>query len=471
MTNKETKDKDKFNNDNEIGDKIKVTTIDQEISGTLIPSSKKEITIVKLENGYNVGIKKKEIKEIKVIERKKEIQAPKNKPLLPDKSLPTIKILHTGGTIASKVDYRTGGVTADFSPEELVNLFPELKQIANIESELISQMWSDDLRFAHFSLIAEKIKESIEKEEVKKDNNTTGIIIGIGTDNLAVAAAALSFIVEKTPIPIIFVGAQRSSDRGSSDAAVNLIAAANFITKTDFNKVNFNGVGICMHGSSSDKFCSILPANKTYKFHSSRRDAFKAVNSEAIARVGFDGKVVILDNEKIDSDNNNKQTKKSKPHSKLVIRPKMEEKVGLLKIHVNMFPEQFSFFADNKFKGLIIEGTGLGHTPGQAPNELCEIHEKMYPAIKKIIDSGCVVVMTTQCIFGGVNMNVYDKGRDLLELGVISGKDMLANTALVKLSWLLANHNKDEAIKLIRENLRGEINEKISYQEDFLDEK
>ena len=155
-----------------------------------------------------------------------------------------------------------------------------------------------------------------------------------------------------------------------------------------------------------------------------------------------------------------------KANSKLIIKPKMEEKVGLLKIHVNMFPEQFEFFKG--YKGLVIEGTGLGHTPGQAPNPESEIHKKIYPAIKKVIDSGCVVVMTTQCLFGGVNMNVYDKGRDLLELGVIPGKDMLANTVLVKLSWLLANNSKEETEKLISENLRGEINQSISYEKEFI---
>ncbi len=426
----------------EPGDKVKISTKKEEVEGILIPSPKKEVVLLKLDNGYNVGFPKKEIKEMTIIEKNKPLtktsqEIPKNP------ELPTIAILHTGGTIASKVDYRTGGVTSNFGPEELLAMFPELNKIANVESELISQMWSDDLRFAHISLIAETIEKYVKK-------GVKGIIIGIGTDNLAVAAAGLSFIVESSPIPIILVGAQRSSDRGSSDAGMNLISAAKLIAESDFS-----GVAICMHGSSSDDFAEILPAAKTYKLHSSRRDAFKAVNTNIIARVGYsDGKVVF---EQKDFPKNNK----------LVIKPKLEEKVGLLKVHVNMFPEQFEFFKG--YKGLVIEGTGLGHTPGQVPNELCKIHEKIYPAIKKVINSGCVVVMTTQCIFGGVNMNVYDKGRDLLELGVISGKDMLANTTLVKLSWLLANYKKEEVEKLIGKNLRGEINDSLSYEEDIVE--
>lgn len=277
-----------------------------------------------------------------------------------------------------------------------------------------------------------------------------GIIIGIGTDNLAVASAALSFIIETSSVPIIFVGSQRSSDRGSSDAAMNLICAAEFVVNS-----NFGGVGICMHASAEDMHCSILPAAKTYKLHSSRRDAFKPINAKAIAKVEYKSR-------KITFTDNNYPTKSLK----LSLKPKMEEKVGFLKIHINMMPEQFSFYQG--YKGLIIEGTGLGQTPGQVPNDLCKIHKKIYPAIKKLIKSGCVVVMTTQCLFGTVNMNVYDKGKDLLSLGVVSGKDMLANTAFVKLSWLLANFPPKEAKKLIGVNLRGEINEHIEYEKEFV---
>src|SRR3990167_7587160 len=227
---------------------------------------------------------------------------------------------------------------------------------------------------------------------------------------------------------------------------MNLICAAEFIAKTDFG-----GAAICMHESASDKNCFILPAAKTYKLHSSRRDAFKAINDGPLARIDYKNREIkYLRNDY------------SKRAEKLVLKPKMEEKIGLLKIHINMSPEQFAFFKG--YKGLVIEGTGLGHTPGQVPNKESTIHKKIYPAMKAVIDSGCVVVMTTQCLFGGVNMNVYDKGRDLQDLGVIPGKDLLGNTALVKLSWLLANYKREEVKKLIGQNLRGEINERLEYE-------
>jgi len=395
-----------------------------------------------LDNGYNFGIKKEDVINILVLTEKKETEKKVEKSIANKEGISTIAILHTGGTIASKVDYRTGGVSSEFSPEELISLFPELQDIANIKSELISQMWSDDLRFQHISLIAEAVKKQI-------NSGVNGIIIGMGTDNLAVASAALSFVVETSPVPIVFVGAQRSSDRGSSDAGMNLICASEFIVKSDFT-----GVAICMHKSAEDDSCVILPASKTAKLHSSRRDAFKVVNTNILAEVNYRTREV-------------KMIQKDYPRkNELVLKPKMEEKVGLLKIHINMAPEQFTFFKG--YKGLVLEGTGLGHTPGQVPNPQAEIHEKIYPALKELIDNGCLVVMTTQCIFGGVNLQVYDKGRDLDKLGVVSGKDLLANTALVKLSWLLGNYPADKCKQLIGQNLRGEINQRLTYVEDYL---
>ncbi|MEK6899536.1 MAG: asparaginase domain-containing protein, partial [Nanoarchaeota archaeon] len=162
------------------GDRVKVSTKKGAEEGILMPSSDKNTVILKVDNGYNIGFEKKEVTKMSVIKTKET----KNKPLSKiarNPNLPTIAILHTGGTIASKVDYRTGGVASEFSPEELISLFPELQHIANIESELIAQMWSDDLRFAHFSLIAKAIERQVKK-------GVKGIIIGMGTDNLAVAA-------------------------------------------------------------------------------------------------------------------------------------------------------------------------------------------------------------------------------------------------------------------------------------------
>ncbi|MEK6907322.1 MAG: Glu-tRNA(Gln) amidotransferase subunit GatD [Nanoarchaeota archaeon] len=423
------------------GDLVSVSTKDRTYFGTLIPSVDDDVITLKLDSGYNLGMRKDKIKSVKIL---KQISGKDSKKqlIVYNKNLPTISILHTGGTIASKVDYKTGGVVSAFTPEDLIEMFPELRDIANFKTRLIREMWSDDLRFKHFSILAREIEKEIK-------NNISGIIIGMGTDNLAVAAAGLSFALESCPVPVILVGAQRSSDRGSSDAFLNLASAALLITKTDFS-----GVAICMHENLNDKTCVIMPACKTRKFHTSRRDAFKIVNDSIIARVHYnESKVDFFKNNYI------------KKGEKLVIKDKFEEKVGLIRITVNMNAKQF--LAYKGYKGLVIEGTGLGHTPLDVVDNETKEHANIKKALQELAKD-TVLVMTSQCLFGRVNLNVYSKGRELQKIGVISGEDMLPETAFVKLSWLLGNHNKNDVKELIGKNLRGEINPTIKANE-FLD--
>ena len=427
------------------GDRIKVIADNSTNEGILMPNEETDSVVIKLDNGYNVGIDGKKIKEIKVMEKYKAKEPAAEKEAKKDTKKPTIAILHTGGTIASKVDYRTGGVIARFTPKEILDMFPELKDIANIESRLISNMFSEDMRFKHYSLMCKAIEDESKK-------NTDGIILTHGTDTMGYTAAALSFALENINIPVILVGSQRSSDRGSSDAAVNLISAAKFIVKTDFV-----GVAICMHENPSDNNCLIMPACKTRKMHTSRRDAFKVVNDKAIARINYETGIIQFIKKDYGKKENNR---------KLSIKGRFEEKVGLLKVHPNMLPEQFEFFRN--YKGLVIEGTGLGQAPVGNPNEITKIHKKNMEAIKKIIKNGCVVAMASQCIFGKVQMHVYSNAIDLVNIGVIPGQDMLSETAFIKLAWLLGNYKKDEVKDLIAKNLRGEINERLS-NEEFLE--
>jgi len=420
----------------EIGQLIELKS-DKNYKGNVV-NTKDNILALKLSNGYNIGIDVSKIKSIKKLSQVKKVGKAEKKKFEIKKGLPTISILHTGGTIASRVDYRTGGVVSAFDPEDLVTMFPELAEIANIQSDLIANMWSDDLRFDHFGIIAKAIEKEV-------NAGSQGAIIGMGTDNLAVAACAMAFVLEELPIPVIFVGAQRSSDRGSSDAAMNMICAARFITESDFS-----GVAICMHSSTNDDCCDILPACKTRKMHTSARNAFKAINDTPIARVDYrNNKIEFI----------KKDYAKKNPEIKLVIKNKFEEKTGILKIHINMFPEQFAFYRKEKYKGLVIEGTGLGQTPGHVPTEHCKVHKKIFDEIEAL-SKDCVVVMTSGCIKGRVNMNVYDKARDLQERSVIPGEDMFSETAFVKLAWLLSNYKKEKVKELISKNLRGEITER-----------
>lgn len=365
-----------------------------------------------------------------------------NKPF--HRKMKTISILHTGGTISSFVDTR-GGVSAQYSDKEILKLYPEIKSLAKIKSRLVANMLSENMNFSHYNLLAKEIKKEV-------NSKVDGIIITHGTDTLHYTSAALSFILESLPIPIILVGAQRSSDRGGSDASLNLVSAINFINKTDFA-----GVAICMHSSMEDTHCSIFPGLKVRKLHTSRRDAFKPVNSKPYALVyhdkGFDW--IRKDHKKID--------KKLKLTLKL-FNPKI--KVGILKSHPNMLSDEIKFYS--KFDGLILEGTGMGHFPIEEIDKDTKENSKILTELKKLA-AKMPVVMTSQCIFGRINMNVYNPGRKLQEMGILGNlNDMTAETAFIKLSWLLSNYSKKEAKTLISENLRGEISDRTNVE--FLDE-
>lgn len=421
-----------------IGDIIEVATADANHSGKVMPNSTKEVLFLKLSSGYNIGIESSKIKSLKV---KGKAETKKETPLKIEqkKGLPRIAILHTGGTLASKVDYETGAVISRFKPEELLELFPEIKNVANIKSVFISNMFSEQMNFDNYTRIAKAALKEI-------NSGVKGIIIGHGTDTMHYTAAALSFMFERITVPILLVGSQRSSDRGSSDAAMNLICAIEFINKTDFH-----GIAICMHDSESDDNCVILPATRTRKMHTSRRDAFKAINDKPIARVNY----------KTRSIETIKYIEKEKP-AKTILKPKLEKKVGILKAYPNMNHNLIKAFRG--YKGLVIEGTGLGHMPTEQSKE----NEKIFNELKKLIKSGCIVIMTSQCIFGRVNMNVYSIGRDLIDVGIIPGEDMMAETAYVKLAWLLANYKKREVVKeMFEKNLRGEIRER-TLPDEFL---
>ncbi len=422
------------------GDSVLVETKDKKINGILMPVPKGEdnIVILKLESGYNIGIDKKNIKSIKLV-KTAESRKEKKPEIKQNKKLPTISILHTGGTIASKVDYKTGGVIAGFSESEMLDLFPELKNIANIKSRKIASMQSEMMRFAHYNIMAKEIEKEIKK-------GVDGIIITHGTDTMHYTSAALRFILEDLSVPVILVGSQRSSDRGSTDAAVNLISACYFIANSDFADV-----AICMHENMSDDSCLILPALKTRKMHTSRRDAFRPINAKPIARINFSEKNISFMKKNYDK----------KSDKKLKLKLFNEKiKVGIVKTHTNMFAEEF--LAYKNFDGLVVEGTGLGHLPNEEIDEHTKENKKIFDSLKKMIKEGLIVVMSSQTIYGRIQMNVYTPMRELQGIGVLGHlSDMTPETAFIKLAWLLSNCKKDEVKQLISKNLKGEISERI----------
>jgi glutamyl-tRNA(Gln) amidotransferase subunit D len=419
-----------------VGDRVLVETETKKLEGVMMPSAIKTSIVVKLDTGYNVGVPQSKVKGIKVLKKYKAPVEKKGK-LKSSKNKKTIAILHTGGTIASKVDYETGGVIARYSPEELLAQFPELGDVVNIKSRLLSNMWSEDMRFDHYNVMAKEIEKEIKA-------GVDGIIITHGTDTIHYTSAALSFMLENLSVPVLLVGAQRSSDRGSSDAAMNLMSAATFISQSDFAEV-----GVCMHKSSGDGLNVILPGLKTRKIHSSRRDAFKAINAQAFAEVEHNSwKVKLIDTHF-----------RRRNKGVLKLRLFKNVKVGLLKVRPHLLASEVKFY--EKYDGLVVEGTGLGHMPIHKTDRYTQENAAVFDALKKVA-AKIPVAMTTQTIFGRVNMNVYSTGRELQEIGLMGNQlDMIAEVAYIKLAWLLSNYPK-KVKEMYAQNLRGEFNERLS---------
>ncbi|MEK6972645.1 MAG: Glu-tRNA(Gln) amidotransferase subunit GatD [archaeon] len=408
--------------------KASIKTKDSTYEGIIMPSQKQEILTLKLNNGYNIGIKISKVEGIKNLgkvepKEKKIIQNVKNS------NLPNITILHCGGTIASKVDYETGGVVPLFDANDLLEMVPELNSIANIKTQTVFNIFSEDMTLSHYSILAKAIENEIK-------NGAYGIIITHGTDTMHYSASAMAFALEGLPIPVILVGAQRSSDRPSSEVAMNLICATEFIAKSDFSSV-----AICMHETTSDDFCVILPATKTRKMHTSKRDAFKPINYVPIARVDYLKRQIHF----------LKKNYPKRAERKVVCKNKFEKKVGILKTHPGLSTEEILFYKKQKYAGLVIEGTGLGHIAINGENA------KNLKALQELTKSGCIVAMTSQCLYGRVHSAVYSTARKIKNAGVIYCEDMIPETAFIKLSWLLGNFKKEEAKVMLAQNLRGEI--------------
>lgn len=413
------------------GDLVVIETGNTNTEGIIMPKHEfgdPDSIVIKRKDGYNAGISVSEITGIEKIGSREPIAKSVAKPVEKDDRKKSISILHTGGTIASKVDYKTGGVVSSFSPEELVEMYPELKELANIESRLISNIFSEDMRFTHYQKIAKAVSE-----EAKK--GADGIIITHGTDTLHYTSCALAFMLGNLGVPVILVGAQRSSDRGSSDAFLNMVSAARLIVETDFS-----GVAICMHESLDDNSCLLLPACRSRKLHSCRRDAFRSVDEKPIARIS----------DKIEFLSGYEKCDKTR---KIELKAGMEEKVGILRIYPNIDPKVLDSFM--RFRGVVMEGTGLGHAPAEHGNE------KFFAAAKRLSKKS-VIAMTTQTIFGGVNMNVYSTGRKYLGIGAIPCS-MTTEAAFIKLAWILGNYpkaKKEQVREMMLTNLCGEISER-----------
>jgi len=411
----------------EIGDMLRISKNGKTYEGILIPRSEYADTthvVIKMKNGYNIGITI--TANTKIEKTGKGTKPTFTQPPQPQQNpqLPKVVILSTGGTIASRVDYRTGAVRPALTASDLYSVVPELATIARIDAQILFSIFSENMTPQHWTEMAKAISKHITE-------GANGIVIPHGTDTIGYTAAALSFALQHLPVPVVIVGSQRSADRPSSDAATNLIAAVSAAANAPFAEV-----AIAMHETPSDNSITLHRGTKVRKCHTSRRDTFKSINSPSMARIR-DQKITMLiqDFRKRDS------------ARKLTLKPEFNEKVALIKFHPGMDAGLIDWYAEKQYKGIVLEGTGLGH-----------VGKNCFEAVKNAVDHGLAVGMTSQCIWGRVNMNVYDTGRDLQALGVMPLEDMLPETALVKLMWIFGQtQNPAEAKALLRTNVAGEF--------------
>jgi glutamyl-tRNA(Gln) amidotransferase subunit D len=433
------------------GDWVILTTYEGDtFCGTLMPGYEtmdKKHVVIKLKNGYNIGVRASRIKSIsKAMDEGSQTRniteslkmRTRTESMIAD-PLPKIALIGTGGTIASKIDYRTGGVSAALSASELYSAVPELKKYASIDADFMFNEYSENLEPHHWTQIANKIAEKVRSGVYR------GIVVSHGTDTMHYTAAALSFALHNLPIPIVLVGSQRSSDRPSSDGALNLIGATLFSLKSPFS-----GVFVAMHGGTSDDVIACHLGTRVRKNHTSRRDAFESIDRLPIGTVKNDN--VQFQSQDINMEIPERaSTKGSMNAGKLEIRftvqPKFDPRVTLLKYYPGLDPNLIAYCIESGYKAIVIEGTGLGH-----------IGRKCFPEITKAIKSGIMVFMTSQCIWGRTNMRVYDTGRDLIKMGVMPLADMIPETAVVKAMWVVANsRNNTEAARMMERNIANEI--------------
>jgi glutamyl-tRNA(Gln) amidotransferase subunit D len=420
-----------------VGDILKVSSKGKTYEGILIPrSGEGTAIIIKMKSGYNIGIQA--TVDVKIEKVGKGAKPTFASPPIPKQNpaLPHVVIMSTGGTIASRVDYRTGAVRSAISASDLYGVVPELADVAQVDTEIVFSLYSENITQKHWSELAQTVAKHIEQ-------GVDGVVIAHGTDTMAYTSAALSFALQNLPVPVILVGAQRSSDRPSSDAATNLIGAVKAAGEAPFAEV-----GLAMHETVSDTTIIVHRGVKVRKCHTSRRDTFKSINGFPIAKIK-DLQVTMQTNNFQRRDIN----------KKLVLKPNFSENVALVKFYPGLDPAIIDFYVEKGMKGILLEGSGLGH-----------ISKYCFDAVKNAVENGVVVALASQCIWGRVNMNVYDTGRDLLSFGVVPLDDMFPETGLVKLMWALGQTNDiKEAKNLLKNNIAGEFSPRTLPQDKIFE--
>ena len=407
--------------------KVRITKGGATYEGLLLPRSQHTAdayVTLKVDTGYNLGVLVDNDTKIEETGRQKGHYQLPHIDVQFKMELPNVTLLGTGGTVASRLDYRTGAVLPAFTPEELFSAVPELVSSVNLTPKTLYQILSENFRPEYWVKTAEAIAKEIE-------SGVNGVIIGHGTDTMCTTGAALSYFLRNLPVPVVLVGSQRSSDRPSSDGPRNILYAA-----TLAGRENFAETVVCMHGGTSDSYNLIHRATRCRKMHSSRRDTFRTLDDIPLGKIDDSGVTWFKDD-----------VRPRGPIEDFRLDAKIDPRVGMLYSYPGMNPDILDSMVDLGYHGIIIIGTGLGH-----------VGTDLYPPLERCQDEEIPVVLVVEPLFGYVHLRVYETGRDMLARGVIEGGNMLPSAAYTKLIWVLGHTcNVEEVKQLMQTPIAGEI--------------
>ena len=408
-----------------------------EHEGLALPAAGPKLITLKLANGYNVSYPESYVESVEILDEVEISEEEAPTPIEQDGNLPLVHLIHTGGTIASKVDYATGAVTARFEPDELLQSVPELKSVARLRVVKLGNMFSDDIRPRHWNRMLKATEEAFAEGAV-------GVVITHGTDTLHLSAAAMGYGWAgnggRPPGRIALTGSQRSPDRGSSDAAENIVAAVHWAAHGPEPTGYRDASVVVMHSESSDGQCAVLPGIACRKYHSSRRDAFKTINQGPLAWINNDGtgpSIEMAEHEPADA-----RVEAISPMmfdedariAQFIADPHLDSNLVMLAIK-------------DDFDAIVLHGTGLGHLPISDPQDDSPENTKLRLMLEDHCANDGVVVVVAQTIHGPMNMNVYAKGRTQQEIGIIGhGSLCPPGSALVKLHHLLSRGGGRETV-------------------------
>ncbi|MGA8664495.1 MAG: Glu-tRNA(Gln) amidotransferase subunit GatD [Thermoplasmata archaeon] len=376
--------------------------------GTVVPNhgfTADRILQLKLANGYNVGLRIGSSARFHVLpDVSRDARAAPATPAARRgrEGEPWVALLTTGGTIASRVDYETGGVRPVKGEDEILAFYPELERSGPVRILPVFDRLSEDLRPDDWIVLGEKVVTAFK-------DGAVGVVIAHGTDTLAYTAAALSFLLVDLPGPVALVGAQRSPDRPSSDGPSNLQAAVQVAREAPLGEV----VAV-MHSGLSDTSFAIHRGTWVRKMHSSRRDAFETRNGPLLGKVEG-GRVTVA------------EFGRPRTPGPARLDGPIDPRAALLWFYPGLHPTYAQLLV-RELRGIVLAGTGLGHVGAD--------HLEW---IRAATAAGKVVAMTTQCLAGRADPYVYATGRELHHAGVVYLDDLLPETAYTKMLWALGH--------------------------------